>query len=126
MAVASTTPDGVRRYSPTAEDMTNTEVNEYIEDADEVALRYNDESDFRTGELDDLVRYLSALYIEESADAGEEKVTYEQGSRKATIDRSGGAADVGFLREGVRSNDPSGLILGGRSTERNNASTFFS
>lgn len=116
MATASTTPSDVRRYVETS--LTDTEIQQYIEDADAEALSFNDQSDFRDGELDRLVRFYAAYLIAFGDDAGEIKKRIEQGSRTATFETDG-EAGIGYLRQRVMANDPSGQLLAGRSRDSN-------
>lgn len=112
MATATTTPDDVRRYVDTS--LSDTEIQQYIEDADAEALSFNDQSDFRDGELDRLVRFYAAYLIAFGDDAGEVKKRIEQGSRTATFETDG-EAGIGYLRQRIMANDPSGQLLAGRS-----------
>lgn len=114
---ATTTPADVKRYVET--DLTDSEVYDYIDDAEDEALMYNAVEDFRDGELDRLVKFYSALLIEERADAGGDVKTMSQGSRSVAFttereDRN----PVGWLRTRVRANDPSGQLLEGRNNSR--------
>lgn len=118
MATASTTPSDVRRYVETG--LTDTEIQSYIEDADDEALTFNDSGDFRSGELDRLVKFYAAYLIAFGDDSGEVKKRLEQGSRAVTLETDT-EAGLQRLRERIRANDPSGKLLGGREATRDSS-----
>lgn len=115
---ATTTPDDVRRYVDT--DIDDTTVQEYIGDAEDEALSYNDSDDFEEGEFDRLVRYYAALLISSRQSSGGDLKRIRQGARRATLTTDSDERDqTGWLRGRVRANDPSGQMLGGRASRRN-------
>lgn len=122
MATVSTTAADVRRYVDT--DLSDADINDYITDAEDEALTFNDGSDFRTGELDRLVKFYAAFLIAEGEDAGVQEKKLRQGSRQVTI-KEGGSEDADeFLRERIRANDPSGQLLSGREATRDASRNF--
>lgn len=119
--VATTDPSDVRLAIET--DMPDTDPNgpsidDYLDEAESEAFRYNDVTDFDEGELDDLVKFYAALMIDQRSRQGGELKSFQQGSRRASLTTSDDGDGQGWLRSRVRANDPSGQILGGRRSNR--------
>lgn len=111
---ATTTPDDVTRYVDT--DLSDSEIQEFIDDAERQALRYNDPDKFYEGELDELVQFLAIyLLLNPSETVGEVK-QLQQNSRSATLTTS--STGRGWIIQRVMANDPSGNVIGGRQSER--------
>lgn len=104
-SVATTTPDDVRRYVDT--DLSDADVQAYIDDAEAEALTFNDESDFAAGQLDRLVMFYAAYLI--GSPGGTESTRLKEGSKSVTIKSADG---LSFLSLRVQKTDPSGLLLG--------------
>lgn len=112
----TTTPDDVQRYIET--DHPDEEITEYIDDAEDEALTYNEVEDFHPGELDRLVTFYTALLIARTGDSsGGDATQLRQGSRTVTL-TTPGADGRAWLTRRVRANDPSGDVLAGRRGTR--------
>lgn len=111
---ATTTPDDVTRYVDT--DLTDTEIQEFIDDAENQVLRYNDIEDFYDGELDDLVKYFAVYLLLNPTETVGEAKQLQQNSRSVTLTTSSNHGR-GWILKRIMANDPSGKVIGGRRAE---------